>query len=343
MRSILVTGGAGFIGSHFVEHILTAHPDYRVVVLDKLTYAGKRSNLWNAEALAGDRLTFVQGDVGDIETDCQLLQACDLVVHFASESHVVNSTKDPLLFARNNMNGTALLLEAARLQRVKRFLLISTVEVYGSCHRQVAASREDDLPRPSTPYAAAKVAAESWGMAYWESFGFPVVITRSCNNYGPRQHEEKQLPDLMSMALRDEPLRVQGDGKHLRQWLYVTDHCRALDALLHADERQVAGEIFNIGGGAAAERTTIQNAQAILERLNKHPAIIHGPDRVPSLRRLALDSSKLEQRLGWRPQVRFEEGLDRTLAFYKREHQMREQQPAYHATDDRSRLVTQAS
>jgi dTDP-glucose 4,6-dehydratase len=318
MRTLLVTGGAGFIGSHFVDYTLAAHRDYHVVVLDKLTYAGKRSNLREAEATAGDRLTFVQGEVGDMELVRQLLRDCDQVVHFASESHVVRSTQDPLLFARNNMNSTALLLEAARLQGVRRFLLISTVEVYGSCHERLTASREDDLVKPSTPYSAAKVAAESWAAAYWQSYGLPVVITRSCNNYGPRQHEEKQLPDLIAMALRDEPLRLQGDGRHVRQWLYVEDHCRALDALLHADEHLVAGEIFNIGGGPGAERTTVENAHAVLERLGKRLPILYGPDRVPSIRRLALDSSKLERLLDWEPQVSFEEGLERTLAFYAR-------------------------
>jgi dTDP-glucose 4,6-dehydratase len=232
----------------------------------------------------------------------------------------VHSTQDPMLFARNNMNGTALLLEAARLQKVKRFLVVSTVEVYGSCHDRPAPSCEDDLPKPTTPYAAAKIAAEAWASAYWESFDLPVIITRSCNNFGPRQHVEKQLPDLITMALRDEPLRLQGDGKHLRQWLYVTDHCRALDLLLHADERLVAGEIFNVGGGAAAERTTVQNADAILGHLGKRLPILYGPDRKPSIRRLALDSSKLERMLGWKPQVSFEEGLGRTLDFYAREH-----------------------
>ena len=319
MRSIVVTGGAGFIGSHFVESILTSHPDYRVIVLDKLTYAGKRSNLRNAEALAGDRLTFVRGDVGDLELDLHVLRGCDLVIHFASESHVERSTRDPLLFARNNSNNTAILLEAARLERVKRFLLVSTVEVYGSCDAQGAPWREGNPLNASTPYAASKISAEAWAAAYWQSYDLPIIITRSCNNYGTRQHPEKQLPDLISMALRGEPLRLQGDGQHLRQWLYVTDHCRALDMLLHADERLVIGETFNIGPGPEGERTTLQNAHAILEYLGKDLEITFGPDRVPSIRRLALDASKLEQRLGWKPQVSFAEGLERTIAFYHRE------------------------
>jgi dTDP-glucose 4,6-dehydratase len=217
------------------------------------------------------------------------------------------------------MNAAAILLEAARRQQVNRFLLISTVEVYGSCDGRVEASREGDLLKPSTPYSAAKVAAESWAAAYWQSFGFPVVITRSCNNFGPRQHKEKQLPDLISMAMRNESLRLQGDGQHLRQWLYVTDHCRALDLLLHAEESLVAGDVFNIGGGPQAERTTLQNAEAILQYLGKDAEITFGPDRVPSLRRLALDSSKLERLLGWKPQVCFEEGLERTIDFYTRD------------------------
>ncbi len=319
MPPIVVTGGAGFIGSHFVEYFLAAHPDDRVIVLDKLTYAGKRSNLRNAEALAGDRLTFVQGDVGEMDLDLQVLRGCDLVVHFASESHVERSKKDPLLFARNNSNNTATLLEAAHRQRVKRFLLVSTVEVYGSRAKYGAPSREGDPVNASSYYAASKISAEAWASASWQSYGLPVIITRSCNNYGPRQHPEKQLPDLITMALRDESLRLQGDGQHLRQWLYVTDHCRALDMLLHADERLVVGETFNIGPGPEGERTTLQNAHAILGYLGKDLPITFGPDRVPSIRRLALDASKLEQRLGWKPQVSFEEGLERTIAFYQKE------------------------
>jgi dTDP-glucose 4,6-dehydratase len=333
MRSILVTGGAGFIGSHFVDFILAAHRDYHVFVLDKLTYAGRRSNLHQAESAAGDRLTFVQGDAGDTEIGCRLLRECDLVVHFASESHVVRSTQDPMLFARNNANNTALLLEATRQQGVKRFLLVSSVEVYGSSHQRVAPSREDDLVNPSTPYAAAKVAVEAWASAYWQSYGLPVVVTRSCNNYGPRQHEEKQLPDVITMARRGGPIRLQGDGGHVRQWMYVTDHCRALDLLLHADERLVVGETFNIGTGPGGERTTLQNAHAVLERLGKRCDITFGPDRVPSIRRLALDSSKLEKRLGWKPLVSFDEGLDRTLAFYCPEYVSRAHAPVTPAVD----------
>ncbi len=320
MQSILVTGGAGFIGSHFIDYILATYPDYRVVILDKLTYSSNQDYLRQAAVCAPDRLRFVEGDPAQEGLARGLLDEypCDFVVHFAAESHVERSVETPMLFWKSNADGSAHLLEAARLKKVRRFLLVSSVEVYGPQDGEYRPWREDDRIQPPTPYAAAKAAAEHWAFAYWKSYGFPVVITRSCNNYGPRQHAEKQLPSFITRALRGEPLRVDGDGGHRRQWVYVADHCRALDLLLHAEERLVAGEVFNIGGGLQAERTTVQNAQAVLERLGKDLPIHYGPDRKPSLRRLALDSSKLEQRLGWRPQVSFEEGLERTLDFYMR-------------------------
>ncbi len=344
MRSVLVTGGAGFIGSHFVEHILATHRDYRVIILDKLTYAGNEKHLRDTMAGASGRLEFVEGDFAEEGLARWVLERyqCDLIVHFASESHVERSIETPTLFWENNAHGSALLLEVARLKQVKRFLLISSVEVYGAQQSKGEALwREDDVTRPATPYAAAKVAAEAWATAYWPSFDLPVVITRCCNNYGPRQHSEKQLPTFITAALRGEPLPVHGDGEHLRQWLYVTDHCRALDMLLHADEQKVAGEIFNIGSGPQGERSTLENAQAVLECLGQDAGICHIPDRKPSLRRLALDSSKLEQRLGWKPLVRFEEGLARTLEFYREEigkqpPPQREQPPSPEPADDRT-------
>jgi dTDP-glucose 4,6-dehydratase len=319
MRSVLVTGGAGFIGSHFVDYLLANYPEKRVIVLDKLTYAGNTAHLDEAKRLAGNRLRFVQGDVANLALDTWLLEEehCEAIIHFAGESHVVRSTQDPLLFLRHNNDGTVVLLEAARCAHIQRFLLISSVEVYGSCGPQEDAWRETAMAQATTPYAASKIAAEIWASAYWRTYGLPVVITRSCNNYGPRQHVEKQLPDLISMAWRGEALRLQGDGKHLRQWLYVEDHCRALDLLLHAEASEVAGEIFNIGSGPGGERTTLQNARAVLEQMGLSRKIVFGPDRQPSIRRLAVDSTKLEQRLGWKPQVSFDEGLARTLAYYQ--------------------------
>lgn len=318
MRCILVTGGAGFIGSHFVDLLLATYPDYRVVVLDKLTYAGNTDNL--RDAFASDRLEFVRGDVRDLESDCALLRTyhCDAVVHFAAESHVERSTEEPLLFASTNADGTAILLEAVRrVGSVQRFLFVSSVEVYGSCAELGRPWREEDRIDPPTPYAAAKASAEHWAFAYWQSYGLPTVISRSCNNYGPRQYPEKQLPTFISAARQGKPLPVYGEGKHLRQWLYVEDHCRALDLLLHADERQVVGEIFNVGS-PDAERTALQNARAVLKRFGRgEDAICFTPNRVPSIPRLALDASKLEWRLGWKPQIGFDDGLERTLAFYE--------------------------
>ena len=317
MQSILITGGAGFIGSHFVDYLLDAHPDCHVTVLDKLSYAGRRENLCRAMKLYGDRLTFVEGDVRNLYFSRRLLSSCDAVVHFAAESHVERSTEEPLLFANNNTSGTVTLLEAARLERVQRFLLISSVEVYGSRPEGDRPSREEDLPGAPSPYAASKAAAEIWASAYHQTYGLPVIITRSSNNYGPRQHREKQLPAFISAALQGKPLLVQGDGGHIRQWLYVEDHCRALDLILHAETSLVEGEIFNIGAGPTAERTTLQNARAVLDRIGSRSELRFTPDRQPTIRRLALDSTRLEQRLGWRPQVSFDVGLDRAIAYYQ--------------------------
>jgi dTDP-glucose 4,6-dehydratase len=317
MRSIVVTGGAGFIGSHFVDYLLDTHSNCHVTVLDKLSYAGKRENLYRAMQLHGNRLRFVEGDVRNLYFGRQLLAECDAVVHFAAESHVERSTEEPLLFANNNTSGAVTLLEAARLEKVQRFLLISSVEVYGSRPDGDRPSREEDLPGAPSPYAASKAAAEIWASAYRQTYGLPVIITRSSNNYGPRQHQEKQLPAFISAALRGKPLWVQGDGGHIRQWLYIEDHCRALDLILHANASLVEGEIFNIGAGPAAERTTLQNARAVLDRTGSRSEMRYLPDRQPTIRRLAVDSTKLEQRLGWKPQISFDAGLERTIAYYQ--------------------------
>lgn len=318
MESILVTGGAGFIGSHFVDYLLDTHPDCHVTVLDKLSYAGKRENLCRAMQVHGNRLTFVEGDVRNLYFGRRLLAGYDAVVHFAAESHVERSTEEPLLFANNNTSGTVTLLEAARLERVQRFLLISSVEVYGSRPEGDRPSREEDLPGAPSPYAASKAAAENWASAYRQTYGLPVIITRSSNNYGPRQHQEKQLPAFISAALQGRPLWVQGDGGHIRQWLYVEDHCRALDLILYARSSLVDGEIFNIGAGPTAERTTLQNARTVLDRTGSRSEVQYLPDRQPSIRRLAVDSTRLEQRLGWRPQISFDAGLERTIAYYQK-------------------------
>lgn len=330
MESILVTGGAGFIGSHFVDCLLDTHPDCHVTVLDKLSYAGKRENLCRAMKLHGNRLTFVEGDVLNLCFDRQLLAGCDAVVHFAAESHVERSTEEPLLFANNNTSGTVTLLEAARLEGVQRLLLISSVEVYGSRPKGARPSREEDLPGAPSPYAASKAAAEILARAYRQTYGLPVIITRSSNNFGPRQHQEKQLPAFISAALQGKPLLVHGDGGHIRQWLYVEDHCHALDLILHAAPSLVDGEIFNIGAGPTAERTTLQNARAVLDRTGSRSELQYLPDRQPTIRRLAVDSTKLEQRLGWRPQISFEAGLERTIAYY-REKALQEPAKALHA------------
>jgi dTDP-glucose 4,6-dehydratase len=318
-KTVLVTGGAGFIGSNFVHHLLTQRDDCRVVVLDKLTYAGNRENL---AAFDGDpRLRFVHGDICDRATVQAAMRGCDWVVNFAAETHVDRSIVDPGAFVRTDVEGTYTLLEAAREAGIARFIQISTDEVYGNAEAPNGTSRpslETDALKPLSPYAASKAGADRLAFSYWATYGLPVVITRCSNNYGPYQYPEKQLPLFMVNALHARPLPIYGNGANTRDWIHASDHCAALEKILLAPGATVHGEVFNVG--AAEERSILDNARLVLDLLGKPQSLItFVPDRLGHVRRHAVDSSKLSETLGWEARVPFEQGLARTVRWY-REH-----------------------
>ena len=243
MVNVLVTGGAGFIGSNFVRYVLAAHEDWRVTTLDKLTYAGRRENLH--DVMDSPRHVFVHGDIADAPVSGPLVEQSDIVVHFAAETHVDRSIMAAGDFIRTDVEGTWVLLEAARrAAHLRRFIQISTDEVYGSV--AVGASRETDELKPRNPYAASKAGADRLAYSYWATYGLPVIITRASNNYGPYQFPEKVIPLFVTNAIGDIPVPLYGDGKNVRDWLHVDDHCRAIDLLI---EHGVNGEVYNIGGG----------------------------------------------------------------------------------------------
>jgi len=308
-RRILVTGGCGFIGSNFVLHLLR-RPDVEVITLDKLTYAGNLENL--AEAEGNPRHTFVRGDVCDAELVGRLLaDGVDAVIHFAAETHVDRSIQDPAAFVRSNVVGTEVLLTAARKHGVRRFVQVSTDEVYGSLGPEGRFTEESPL-RPNNPYSASKAAADLLVRSFHRTYGLDAVITRCTNNYGPFQFPEKVIPLFICNAMENRPLPVYGDGLHVRDWLYVEDHCRALEAVL---DRGRPGEVYNIGG--SNELPNIELARLILRELNKPESLIQFvKDRPGHDRRYALDSSKLQRELGWRPRIGLPEGIPRTVRWY---------------------------
>ncbi len=304
---VLVTGGAGFIGSNYVRHILQVKPDCQVVVLDKLTYAGNLDNL--RDVMGSGRITFIQGDIADPNVVTSAMQGCRLVINFAAETHVDRSIEEPGSFILTDVYGTYVLLEAARKAGVEKFVQVSTDEVYGSVLE--GSSKEDDPLRPRSPYSASKAGGDLMACAYFVTFGVPVVITRSSNNFGPYQHPEKLVPLFITNALEDKPLPVYGDGLYVRDWLYVLDHCLALDLIL---EKGVPGEIYNIGAGN--ERTNLEITRMILRLLGKGEELItYVQDRPGHDRRYSLDSSKVRA-LGWRPVHDFEEALEATVRWY---------------------------
>jgi dTDP-glucose 4,6-dehydratase len=305
---MLVTGGAGFIGSNFVRHVLTAHPGDSIVNLDKLTYAGNLENLRDVEADA--RYRFVHADICDREPVREAMQGVDAVVHFAAETHVDRSNLGADDFLRTNVTGTFTLLEAAREFRVGRFLAVSTDEVYGSIAQ--GASREGDALNPSNPYSASKAAADLLVRAYWTTHHLPVLITRSSNNFGPFQYPEKVIPLFVTNALEGKPLPLYGDGKNVRDWLYVLDNCAAIDLVLREGRD---GEIYNIGGGTEVENVAL--TRRILGLLGKPESLITPvADRPGHDRRYALDSAKVGA-LGWAPGSTFDSALAATVEWYR--------------------------
>lgn len=311
MRSILVTGGAGFIGSNFVRMVLDEHPDTRVINLDKLTYAG------NLENLAGyqdhPRHVFVKGDIGDsaLVTDLADRYGIDAIVNFAAESHVDRSLMEPGVFIETNVTAVLNLLKIALDKRFERFVQISTDEVYGSLGEEGFFTEITPLS-PNSPYSASKASADMLVRAFGHSWGLRYNITRCSNNYGPRQFPEKMIPLMINNALHDKPLPVYGDGLYVRDWLYVYDHCTAVWKVLTEGR---PGEIYNIGGNN--EKKNLEVVGLILERLGKPESLItHVKDRPGHDRRYAIDSSKIMDELGWKPSVTFEEGIRRTIDWY---------------------------
>ena len=305
---ILVTGGAGFIGSNYVRHVLAAHPADSVVNLDKLTYAGNLENLRDVER--DPRYTFVHGDICDTARVREAMRGVDAVVHFAAETHVDRSNRGADDFLRTNVTGTFTLLEAARELGVGRFLAVSTDEVYGSIAE--GAARETDPLNPSNPYSASKAAADLLVRAYWTTHRLPVLITRSSNNFGPYQYPEKVIPLFVTNALEGQPLPLYGDGRNVRDWLYVLDNCAAIDLVLR---RGRDGEIYNIGGSTEVENIAL--TRRILSLLGRPESLIQPiTDRPGHDRRYALDSGKVKT-LGWTPATTFDAALAATVEWYR--------------------------
>ena len=309
MVDVLVTGGAGFIGSNYVRHALAAHPDWRVTTLDKLTYAGRLENLH--DVMDHPRHAFVRGDIADAGVARPLVAQSDLVVHFAAETHVDRSIQEAGDFIRTDVFGTFVLLEAARKATgLRRFVQISTDEVYGSV--PTGASRETDELKPRNPYAASKAGADRLAYSYWATYGVPVVVTRASNNYGPYQFPEKVIPLFVTNAIDGQPVPLYGDGLNVRDWLHVLDHCRAIDLVI---ERGEAGQVYNIGGGN--EVANIDLTRRILGLLGRPESLIRPvADRPGHDRRYALDTTKLRG-LGWLPQAEFASGLAETVDWYR--------------------------
>ena len=310
--TLLVTGGAGFIGSNFVRYWTSNHPDDRVVVYDKLTYAGNRASL---DDLDQSRVAFVQGDIGDLELTQRVLaeEGVDVVVNFAAESHNSLAVIDPGRFFRTNVLGTQILLEAARRVGVGRFHHISTCEVYGDLDLDTDEAFTEESPyRPRTPYNASKAGADHAVRAYFESFDVPVTITNCCNNYGPYQFPEKVIPLFTTLAIDDQALPMYASTKNRREWLHVDDHCRAIEAVL---ERGRVGETYNVGSGV--EKSIEDIADLVLGALGKPESLkTIVPDRPGHDRRYLLDSTRIRTQLGWQPEVSFEAGLAATVAWY---------------------------
>ncbi|WP_159885957.1 dTDP-glucose 4,6-dehydratase [Paenibacillus puerhi] len=307
---VLVTGGAGFIGSNFVMYLLKKYPEYQIINIDALTYAGNLENLTSVQNNPNYR--FVKADITDsIEIEALFQKGIDIVVNFAAESHVDRSITDPQIFLKTNIFGTQVLLDAAKKYGVKKFVQVSTDEVYGSLGETGLFTEETPLA-PNSPYSASKAGGDLIVRAYHETYGMDVNITRCSNNYGPYQFPEKLIPLIIANALADKPLPVYGDGLNVRDWLYVEDHCSAIDLVLH---KGVSGEVYNIGGNN--ERTNIHIVQTILKELGKPESLIqYVKDRLGHDRRYGIDAAKITRELGWKPEYHFESGIKATIQWY---------------------------
>ncbi|WP_019532837.1 dTDP-glucose 4,6-dehydratase [Paenibacillus ginsengihumi] len=311
MSTLLVTGGMGFIGSHFIRYWMRRHPEDRVVNYDLLTYAGNPANLAALQGYPGYR--FVRGDIADAAAVNRVFAEENVatVVHFAAESHVDRSISEPSAFVRTNVLGTQCLLEAARSKGVRRFVHISTDEVYGTLGPEGLFTEETPLA-PNSPYSASKAGSDLMVRAYGETYGLPVIITRCSNNYGPYQYPEKLIPTIITRALDDQPIPVYGDGLNVRDWLYVEDHCSAVELALLGGK---PGQVYNVGGGN--ERTNVEIARTILGLLGKPESLLRFvADRPGHDRRYAIDAGKIRRELGWQPRYSLEEGIARTVEWY---------------------------
>lgn len=312
--TIIVTGGAGFIGSNFIFHMLKAHPNYRIICLDKLTYAGNLSTL--EPVMTDHNFLFVKGDICDREAVDKLFatEKPDMVVNFAAESHVDRSIEHPDVFLETNIKGTAVLMDACRKYGIKRYHQVSTDEVYGDLplDRPDLFFTEETPLHTSSPYSSSKAGADLLVMAYHRTYGLPVTISRCSNNYGPYHFPEKLIPLMITNALADKPLPVYGEGINVRDWLYVEDHCKAIDLIIH---KGTVGEVYNIGGHN--EMRNIDIVKLICKELNKPESLItYVTDRKGHDMRYAIDPTKIHNELGWLPETKFADGIKKTIKWY---------------------------
>ncbi len=309
MTTILVTGGAGFIGSCFVRYMLKQHPDYKIINLDALTYCGNLENLDDVKDNPNYR--FVQGSICDKKLVPELVEQVDAIVNFAAESHVDNSIKHPEIFVETNVQGTLNLLQSAKEFKTEKYLQVSTDEVYGTLGKSGYFTETTPLA-PNSPYSASKAGADMLVRAYHETYGLPTLNTRCSNNYGPYQYPEKLIPFFISQLLKGEKVPVYGDGLNVRDWLYVYDHCSAIDAVLHKGK---IGEVYNIGGHN--EKTNMEITHLILDAMGKDESSIkYVQDRLGHDKRYAICNDKIQSELGWKPSLTFEEGIKITIDWY---------------------------
>lgn len=309
MTTILVTGGAGFIGNCFIRHMLQKYSNYKIINLDALTYAGNLENLYDVKD--NPNYEFVNGDICDKDLVTQIVSGVDMIVNFAAETHVDRSITGPEIFIETNIKGTMTLLQAAKEFNIERYLQVSTDEVYGTLG-DTGYFTETTPIAPNSPYSASKAGADMLVRAYYETYKVPTLITRCSNNYGPYQYPEKLIPFFISRLLRGEKVPVYGDGLNVRDWLYVYDHCAAIDAVLHKGR---VGEVYNIGGHN--EKTNLEITHLILDAMNKDESSIeYVQDRLGHDRRYAISNDKITSELGWKPSVTFEEGILLTIDWY---------------------------
>lgn len=306
---LLVTGGCGFIGSNFVRYYLQKHPEHEIVNLDKLSYAGRKESLKDVEG--NNNYSFVKGDIADRETVKKVITGCDAVVNFAAESHVDRSIQDATQFIKTDVLGAFVLLEEARKEDVNKVCQISTDEVYG--HILEGSFKETDVLMPRNPYSASKAGADRLAYSFFATYGMHVIVTRSSNNFGPYQFPEKVIPLFVTNLLQGKNVPLYGDGKNVRDWLFVLDNCEAIDACL---QKGKAGEVYNIGGGNEIEN--IELTRAILRELGKGEEMIDWvKDRLGHDRRYSLDCTKIKKELGWQPRHDFKKALKETIQWYK--------------------------